>query len=231
MHLLNDEAHMQITITLPINIADLFDPEKPNHLPFLDKVTELYELIKDCQKRKGWAYFKLKFIAARLEISKRYAQKLIKVLRDHGLIEVVRRKHNYYRINPAIASNQGKKTTSNNPSPKRAPYRQEQQAKPVVTAVEPKFDDVAAAEILAAYEASRAEDLATQAIVEPMAEAKIQETVKEAAKSVRREKQYTRPRTITDYFNIVKTRLMTWGIDAPSQLLADVVKQYWLSWA
>src|SRR6266498_1806749 len=79
------------------NAADwAFYPANPNRLP--EKAEEVFKLIKDLSLRFGHAYAKQKWFAKRLDITKRYFQKLVKKLVDHGLVEKERHEQNFYFI-------------------------------------------------------------------------------------------------------------------------------------
>lgn len=232
-------------ITIPFNFAALFDETNVEHLPYREKAQELFELIKDCEKKKGWAFFKLTWLAKRLAITKRYVQKLIQVLRNAALIEVKRREQNFYRVNPLLEQTERK---SNKTTPATKPSRptNERELRDKATteigasapASQPMVNEAEARAIIEAFEASKLEDSSVSineevASTEEAIEGDITEmteVTQEAAKEVWKESRYYRPKSLPDYFDRVKARLAQWQIEVPGRLLTDIVVQFWRTW-
>lgn len=232
-------------ITIPFNYAALFDGNNIDHLPYREKAQELFELIKDCQNMNGWAFFKLKWLAKRLDITKRYVQKLIQVLRDACLIEVRRREQNFYRVNPLLEQSQRKSTSKTTPATKQNRPTNEQAMRDKATneigKAEPTnqsiINEVEARAVIEAYEASKLANPVnineSLAIIEEEITgeiAEITEVIQEAAKEVKKETRYQRPKEIRTYLDRVKTKLTQWQIEAPQRLLSDLVLQIWKNW-
>jgi Mn-dependent DtxR family transcriptional regulator len=212
---------MELTTRIARN---LLDRNYAEHVPFVDMALEMFELIKDLQKMKGWAFAKLKWIAQRFNISKRYAQKVLKVLRDTQLIEVKRREKNYYRLNPLLTQ-PGAKEYASSTDKKQA--QREAAVSKTISEIEPQSETKAAMiaqEIAERIEAAPAE--------EPTVEPEVKQAVEEAAKEVKKELVNSgnkRP-TAYHYCALVMRLLAAWKIEAPRQLVGDVVLQRWQSW-
>lgn len=217
---------MEITLTSDV-VRNLLDPNHADHLPYVEKAAEMFDLIKDLQKMKTWAFARLKWLSKRLNVSKRYVQKILEVLRNAHLIEVKRREKNYYRVNPILMGRRsaGRDSANDGKSQKRAARRQpDQEAQAPLEVEKNKTVEVEApAPIEPAIEPMAA-------AVEPTVEPEIKEAVEEAAKEVRRELRYQRPKALMDYLSIVTARLTAWRIAAPRFLICEVVLQFWTSW-
>jgi DNA-binding MarR family transcriptional regulator len=234
---------MQISITF--NYAVLFDGNNVDHLPYREKAQELFELIKDCQNMKGWAFFRLSWLAKRLAVTKRYIQKLIKVLRDACLIEVRRREQNFYRVNPLLEQAERKGKIKTTPATKpSAPINERAMRDKATTeigkvepSVQPMVNETEARAVIEAYEASKLANPVnineSLAIIEEEIAGEIDEitaVIQEAAKEVKKETRYQRPKEIRTYLDRVKTKLTQWQIDVPQRLLRDLVLQIWKNW-
>lgn len=233
-------------ISIPFNYAALFDGNNVDHLPYREKALELFELIKDCQKNFfGWAFFKLKWLANRLNISKRYVQKVIQVLRDACLIEVRRREQNFYRVNPLLEQAEPKSTSKTTPATKpNRPTNERELRDKATTGIgasasvsQPMINEVEARAVIEAYEASKLDNPVnineSLAIIEEEIAGEIgeiTEVIQEAAKEVKKETGYQRPKELRTYLDRVKTKLTQWQIEAPQQLISDLVLQIWKNW-
>lgn len=70
----------------------------PNHVKNYHKCVELFWLIWQGQQITGYAFFQQPWIAKTLGVSIRQVQNVIAELKKCGLIEVVRKDQNYYRV-------------------------------------------------------------------------------------------------------------------------------------
>lgn len=245
---------MQIKIAnAPEDVQLFFDPNYGEHLPFLEMSKEIFFLFKDLQQMNGWAFPKLNWLANRLGVSKRYVQKVIKGLRNAGLIEVKRREHNFYRLSPLIfqRSSLGREEKADRPEKNGAArpdryQRRQGEALPKAADLAKEVSPEEAAAILADYQAAfktssveassavieqAVEGMATgsAAVIEEAIEPEVKAAVEEAAKQVKREHR-DKPNSLKVYFEKVKDRLAAWKIEAPRLLIGDVVKAIWVNW-
>jgi Mn-dependent DtxR family transcriptional regulator len=220
---------MELTTRIARN---LLDRNYAEHVPFVDMALEMFELIKDLQKMKGWAFAKLKWIAQRFNISKRYAQKVLKVLRDTQLIEVRRREKNYYRLNPLLTQSGAKERDT---STDKKQVQREAAVSKTISEIEPQSEtkevpiaQEIAQEIAEQIEAAPPEDPAEDLTVAP----EVKQAVEEAAKEVKKESINSGKRRppANHYYADVMRLLAEWKIEAPRQLVGDVVLQRWQSW-
>lgn len=216
---------MELTMRIARN---LLDRNYADHVPFVDKALEIFEVIKDLQKMKGWTFARLSWIAQRFNISKRYAQKILKVLRNTQLIEVRRREKNYYRLNPLLTQS-GAKEHAHSTDKKQA--QREAAISKTISEIEPQSETKAAMiaqEIAERIEAAPPEDPAEDLIVAP----EVKQAIEEAAKEVKKEiinRGGKRPPAY-HYYAAVMRLIAAWKIEAPHQLVGDVVLQRWQSW-
>ncbi len=212
-------------------VKNFFDPQYHDHLPYVEKARELFELILDLQKLRGMAFAKLNWFAKRLDITKRYVQKLLKVLRDAQLIEVKRREQNYYRVNPLlISSSSTAQNSSDNQTQRRAPRTQaaQQAQAQLELGANNQHNPLPAVAVEAVESAAAAPSAPTvESMDEPPIDPAMQEAVEEAAKEVKKARKNVRPKSIADYLDLVKARLAMWEIEAPRLLISDVVVKFW----
>lgn len=69
-----------------------------NHVRHYHKCVELFWLIWQGQHLTGYAFFQQPWLAKTLEVSERHVQNLIAELKKWGLIEVIKKDQNYYRV-------------------------------------------------------------------------------------------------------------------------------------
>ncbi len=216
---------MELTMRIARN---MLDGNHADHVPFVDMALEMFELIKDLQKMKGMAFARLKWIAQRFNISKRYAQKVLKVLRDTQLIEVKRREKNYYRLNPLLTQS-GAKERSHSTDKKQA--QREAAVSKTLSEIEPQSETKAA--LIAQETAERIEAMPPEEPAEDLTAApEVKQAVEEAAKEVKKgliKRGGKRP-AANHYCEDVMRLLAAWKIEAPRQLVGDVVLQRWQSW-
>ena len=222
-------------------VAFLFDRRRSSHIKYRKKAEEMLRLFADLEKMTGEAFAGQDWLADRLNICIRYVQKIIAELRNAGLILVIRREQNFYKVLHFFGKTP---RTYKSPPASDQPKASSQRTAPKPTqGVSPGVrvgENIPESEIPAEIKKAKVEEAQEEKRVAEARAAReeeearaispeVKEAIELAAKQVKKANIGKRP-TSNEYCERVSRRLAEWGISAPRLAVAAIVLQYWQSW-